>query len=45
MLAFVCLILGILAGWVAGSTVMMLNIAEHPQETVAIAQALLEDYK
>jgi len=45
MLAFICLLLGLLAGWVAGSTVTMINVAEHPQETVAMAQSILESYK
>jgi hypothetical protein len=45
MLAFICLLLGLLAGWIAGSTITMINVAEHPQEAVAMAQSILESYK
>ena len=45
MLAFICLLLGLLAGWFAGCTITMINVAEHPDEAVAMAQSILENYK
>ena len=45
MLAFICLVLGLLAGWIAGCTITMLNVAEHPDEAIQMAQSILESIK
>jgi hypothetical protein len=42
MLAFVCLVLGLITGWVAGSTITMLEMAKNPEGALNCAKYIQE---